>query len=183
MLIELSTDDPAVLVPATVRIAGGATSADFTVNTTPIRATTTAIITGKNDGVGKIVGLAVRPPALSSISLNPTLLTGGSTSTATVRLNGNAPAGGIVVTLSSNKPSRAGVPASVTVAPGKDTATVTVNTTAGEQAAPIISGSFDDLTKKASLTIQSKKPQLSATSALKRSSTSEPNRPAPSNTY
>jgi hypothetical protein len=166
--IYLSVDDPAVTVPVTVRIAEGATSAAFTVTTLPVGAITTAMITGKHDGVSKTVGLAVKPPLLTSISLNPTAVSGGSTSTATVQLDGNAPPGGIAVKLSSDKPSRAGVPPSVIVAAGSDSATFSVHTTASEPVAATISASTDALTKKAALTIQRKKPQLSTTSALER---------------
>jgi hypothetical protein len=183
IVIDLSVDDPAVTVPVTVRIASGATSADFTVNTSPVNATTTAMITGRHDGVRKIVGLAVRAPALSSISLNPTAITGGSASTATVRLNGNAPLGGIAVTLSSDKPSRASVPPNVIVAAGSDSNTFAVNTTTGEMVAATISASTGALTKKAALTIQRKKTQLSTTSALKRAASSAQDKTRVPQTY
>jgi hypothetical protein len=182
-VIDLATDDAAVAVPATVRVASGATSADFTVTTLPVSATTTVMIAGNYDGVNKIVGLAVKPPVLSSISLNPTEVIGGSSATATVRLNGNAPLGGIVVTLSTDKPSRAGVPPRVTVAAGSGSATFTVNTTAGEQVAAAISASSDALTKKTALTIQRKKPHLSTTSALKPAARNEQNKARVPQTY
>jgi len=183
IVIELSADDRAVTVPATVRVAGGATSAAFTVTTLPVGATTTAMITGKHDGVSKTVGLAVKPPLLTSISLNPMAVAGGSTSTATVQFDGNAPPGGIAVTLSSDKPSRAGVPPSVIVAAGSDSATFAVNTTMGEPVAATISASSDVLTKKAALTVQRKKPQLSTTSALKRAASNEQNKTRVPPTY
>jgi len=65
---------------------------------------------------------------LSSVSLSPSTVTGGSSSTGTVTLTGPAPTGGIVIALSSSY-SRATVPATVTVASGATTATFTVNTT------------------------------------------------------
>ena len=183
IVIDLATDGAAVTVPATVRVAGGATSADFTVTTLPVSATTTAMITGNRDGLNKIVGLAVKPPVLTSISLNPPEVTGGSVSTATLRLNGNAPLGGIAVTLSTDKPSRASVSPSVTVAAGSDSTTFAVNTTAGEHVAATISASSDAVTKKAALTIQRKKPQLSTTSALKREARTEQNKARVPQTY
>jgi hypothetical protein len=183
IVIDLSVDDPAVNVPTTVKVAGGATSAVFIVNTSPVTVATTAMITGTHDGVRKIVGLAVRAPVLSSISLNPTAVTGNSASTATVRLNGKSPAGGIVVTLSSNMPSRAVVPPTIAVAPGTDTATFTVNTTAGEQAAATISASSDSVTKTATLTIQRKKPQVATTSDFKRAATGARDKARGTQTY
>ena len=141
------------------------------------------MITGNYDGVSKTVGLAVKPPLLTSISLNPTAVAGGSVSTATVQLDGNAPLGGIAVTLSTDKPSRASVPPSVIVAAGSDSATFAVNTTAGEPVTATISASSDALTKKAALTIQRKKPQLSTTSALKRAASNEQNKARGPQTY
>jgi hypothetical protein len=183
ILIELSTDDPAVNVPATVRVTGGATSAPFIVTTLPVGTITTAMISGKHDGVRKSVGLAIKPPLLTLISLNPAAVAGGSTSTATVQLDGNAPPGGIEVTLSSDKPNRAGVPPSVIVAAGTDSATFAVNTTPGESIAATISASSDALTKKAALTVQRKKPQLSTTSAFKRATGNEKDKPRALQTY
>jgi len=183
IVIDLSVDDPAVSVPATVRVSSGATSANFIVDTTPVRAMTIAMITGKYRGTSKIVGLAVRAPALSSIALNPTAVTGGAAATATLRLNGMAPADGIVVTLSSNTPSRVGVPPSIAIAAGTDTATFPVNTTGGDQAAATVSASYNGNTKSAALTIQRKKPQLATASPFKRAAGSGPEKMRAPQTY
>jgi len=69
------------------------------------------------------------------------------------------------------------VPPSLAVAHGTDTATFTVNTTAGEQAAAMISVSSNAITKVAALTIQRKKPQVATTSALKRATSNAHNKP------
>src|SRR5712691_6399687 len=68
-------------------------------------------------------------PTLSSVGLNPTSVTGGSSSTGTVTLDGPAPSYGAVVSLSSSA-SAAMVPPSVTVASGGTSATFTVSTSA-----------------------------------------------------
>ncbi len=47
---------------------------------------------------------AAVPPTLSSVTVNPPSVTGGSTATGTVSLTGPAPSGGLVVSLSSDKP-------------------------------------------------------------------------------
>ena len=52
---------------------------------------------------------------LTSVSLSPASVVGGTGSTGTVTLSSAAPAGGAVVTLSSSSPATAAVPASVTV--------------------------------------------------------------------
>ncbi len=47
---------------------------------------------------------AAVPPTLSSVTVNPPTVTGGSTATGTVSLTGPAPSAGLVVSLSSDKP-------------------------------------------------------------------------------
>ncbi len=47
---------------------------------------------------------AAVPPTLSSVTVNPASVTGGSSAIGTVNLTGPAPSGGAVVRLSSDKP-------------------------------------------------------------------------------
>ncbi len=65
---------------------------------------------------------------VSSETLNPTSLTGGSSSQGIVTLSGAAPSGGAVVTLSSNNTVAAIVPATVSVAAGATSASFTIST-------------------------------------------------------
>src|SRR6267142_3354546 len=97
------------------------------------------------------------PPtiSLSSLSLNPTSITGGNSSTGTVTLSGPAPAGGAQVALSSSNAAAASVPSSVTVAAGATSAIFTVSTTAvASQTAVTISATYSGVTKSASLTVK-----------------------------
>jgi hypothetical protein len=159
IVVDLSSGDPAAAVPATVTVNADATSGNFTVTTSPVGSTTTAAITATYDGATKTATLAIKPPVLSSLTLNPSTVYGGSTSTGTVRLSGAAPYGGIVVTLSSSKPTKASVPPSVTVAAGTNFATFTINIAAvASKTSATISASYGGVTKKAILTIQKKKP-------------------------
>src|SRR6266436_5808530 len=90
---------------------------------------------------------------LSSVGLNPTSVTGGSSSTGTVTLDGPAPSYGAVVSLSSSA-SAAMVPPSVTVASGATSATFTVNTAAVTASTPVtITASYGGAMKTASLTV------------------------------
>jgi len=92
-------------------------------------------------------------PTLSSISLNPSSVNGGSSSTGTVTLSGPASSGGAIVYLTSSA-SAATVPASVTVAAGATSATFTVNTTAVTTSTPAtISATYGGATKTASVTV------------------------------
>ena len=68
--------------------------------------------------------------ALSSLTLNPTGVNGGSPSTGKVTLSGAAPSGGVVISLASSSTSVASVPASVTVSAGNTIATFQVATRA-----------------------------------------------------
>ena len=97
-------------------------------------------------------------PTLSAVTLNPTSVTGGSsstgTSTGTVTLSGPALSGGAAVSLSSSSPSVATVPASVTVAAGSTSATFTVSSSTVTTSTPVtISASYAGVTQTASLTV------------------------------
>jgi hypothetical protein len=92
--------------------------------------------------------------SLSSLSLNPTGVTGGNSSTGTVTLSGPAPAGGAQVTLSSSNTTVARAPSSVTVAAGAPSATFPVSTSAVAASTPvIISASYGGVTLTATLTV------------------------------
>jgi len=90
--------------------------------------------------------------ALTSVSLNPAIVVGGSPSTGTVTLNGPAPSGGAVVTLSSNN-AAAGVPLSVTVPAGSNTAAFPVTTSSVASATPVTIGGSYNGNQSATLTV------------------------------
>jgi hypothetical protein len=126
----LSDNTAAATVPASVTVAAGSTSANFTVTSLTVAATTTANISATLNGGTQSAALTVTPRAgVASLALKPTNVPGGSAnSTATVTLN--APAAGTAaqrtVTLSSSNAAAATVPASVIVVAGANTATFTV---------------------------------------------------------
>lgn len=92
--------------------------------------------------------------SLSSLSLNPVSVTGGSSSTGTVTLSGPAPAGGAQITLSSSNTNAARVPSSVTVAAGATRTTFTVSTSAVAASTAItILATYSGATTSASLTV------------------------------
>ena len=145
-------------VPASVTVAAGATSATFTVGTSAVTTSTSVTITASYAGATKTTSLTVLPAqgslALSSVTLNPTTVTGGAqSSTGTATLSGPAPTGGAQVMLSSDN-AAASVPASVTVAAGASSANFTVSTSAVTSSTPVtISASYAGVTKTASLTV------------------------------
>jgi hypothetical protein len=91
---------------------------------------------------------------LSTLTMNPTSVTGGNPSTGTVTLSGPAPSGGALVSLSSSN-SSANVPANgVTVPAGATAATFTVATSAvATSTAAAISGSYGGGAQTATLTL------------------------------
>ena len=99
------------------------------------------------------VNLPAPLPSLSSLTVSPASVTGGSASTGTVTLSSAAPSGGAVVSLASDSTS-ATVPASVTVAAGQTSATFPVSTTAVSAAATAtITATYGGVSKTAALSI------------------------------
>jgi hypothetical protein len=113
------------------------------------------------------------PPTLSSLTLNPTSVTGGNSSTGTVMLSGPAPTGGVVVTLSSSNTAVARVPSSVTIAAGTTSATFTASTGAVAASTTVtISGTYSGATRSASLTVTPAPPPPPTLSSLSLNPTS-----------
>ena len=92
-------------------------------------------------------------PALQSVSVNPTTVTGGQGSTGTVTLTSAAPSGGISVGLSSNN-AAAQVPSSVTVLANNTSANFSITTSTVSVATPVtISASYNGASPTATLTV------------------------------
>ena len=103
-VVTLSSDNAAAAVPANVTVAEGSTTATFTVNTSAVGAQVSATISGTYNGTQSAT-LTVNPPTLSSVSVNPTSVTGGTSSTGTVTLGSAAPAGGAAPSSFLHSPS------------------------------------------------------------------------------
>ncbi len=104
---------------------------------------------------------------LSSVSVNPTSVTGGNSSTGTVTLSEAAPSGGAVVTLSSSNTNVARTPSSVAIAAGATSATFTVSTSAVAASTTVsISGTYGGVTRSASLSVTPAPPPAPTLSSL-----------------
>jgi subtilase family serine protease len=91
---------------------------------------------------------------VSSVTLSPTSVTGGTSSTGTVTLAVAAPTGGAVVNLTSTNTAAATVPTSVTVAAGATTATFTVTSYAVTSAqSATIKAVYNNISGSAVLTV------------------------------
>lgn len=158
-VVALSTPVPAVAVlPASVTVPAGATSATFAIATTPVTGTVNANIFADLAGTGRQALLIVTAPAttgvtLSALSVSPTSVVGGAPTTGTVTLSGAAPSGGALVALSDNS-TAVTVPTGVTVPAGATSASFTVTTspvTASTSAT--LSAALSGVTRGAALTV------------------------------
>jgi len=154
-IISLSSNNAAVgSIPASVTMAAGATSATFTVMTSPVTTSTNVSISAAYNGVSENALLGVEASTLSLLSVSPSTVTGGASSTGIINLSSAAPSGGAVVSLSSSDPSVASVPPSVTVPAGATSATFTVATAPVAASASVtITATSSGTTETASLTV------------------------------
>ena len=154
--VVLSSSSNSVSIPASVTVAGGATTATFTIGTSAVTSPQNVTLTAT---LGKSVSaqLTVTPIEVVSLSLNPTSIQAGSTSSGTVTLNAAAPTGGFIVSLISNS-AAATVPQTVTVAAGATSAkfTITGNAVGAATTATITASDPSDglATAKLTVTIQ-----------------------------
>ena len=124
VLVNLSSNNGAAGVPATLVIPQGQTSGNFNVTTSAVGTTTLATITATSANSAS-AGLTIQAGSVSpgagtiaSLDLAPSSVIGGqANSTGTVTLASAAGAGGVLVTLSSNN-AAASVPASIVIAQG-----------------------------------------------------------------
>jgi hypothetical protein len=108
VLVTLSSNNAAAVVPAGATIAAGSASGTFTVSTSAVAGATSATISAAYNG-SMSATLSINSPVLSTITLNPSSVTGGAASTGTAILSGPAPSGGAVVALSAASPAFAGI--------------------------------------------------------------------------
>jgi hypothetical protein len=152
--VALSANNAAAILPASVTVPQGATTASFSMDTTAVGATTQITVTATLNTVTTTGLLTVTPPALGSVTLSPTTVVGGSAySTGTVTLTAPAPTGGISVTLASSNTTAATVPASITIPAGATTADFAVATNVvGSASSSTITATFG-VAKTATLTV------------------------------
>jgi len=117
-------------VPPTVSLTNGQSSANFTVGTSA-SSTGTVTITASIYGTSASAVLTLIPPnlTLSSYTVSPTAVVGGTSTSGTVTLSGNATGSGSVVTLSGGD-SSVGYPPTVTVPNGSNTISFTITSSA-----------------------------------------------------
>jgi uncharacterized protein (TIGR03437 family) len=130
--VNLSSDNAAASVPASLTVPEGQNSANVPVSTSTVTSPTTAMLTASSSNT-LTAALAINPtagpaaPCVGSLGLSVSSITGGGSLLGTVTLTSAGRVGGEVVGLSSSN-AAATVPATVSVAPGLDTASFAITT-------------------------------------------------------
>jgi hypothetical protein len=153
----------------TVLIPAGSQSANFTVSTASVTASTAVTITGLYNTIKQSARFTIVPPSsIVSVSISPASLIGlygGGAATGTVTLTGAA-ADGTVVTLSSSLPSTATVPASVSVPSGSKTATFPVSAfNVSATTSAVVSATLQGTTKTGTVTVLKENSTVTITKA------------------
>lgn len=134
----------------------GQTVLNFPIGTSPVTSITNVPISTRVVGdtvAATTTTLQLKPFRLTSITLNPSTVTGGNPSTFTVFANDVAPSRGVSVAMSSDKPE-ATVPTSVSMAGGASSVSGTVTTSRPNVTTmAVISASCNGSIVRATLTI------------------------------
>lgn len=165
-VVSFSSSNTAVAtVPATLTVPEGVNSRVVVqfVSTSPVTATTTAVISGTYNGITRTATLTVTAPpppqpggALESITLSPsTVQTGTTGSSATLTFTALTPTGGATVSLASSNTSIATVPATVTVPANSSTGAFQVAINASAVGTATISATYGGVTRSVLLTVTS----------------------------
>ncbi len=122
--VTLASNNASLIVPGSVQVAAGATTATFSATSAAsIASNQSAIVTATLGSSSQMAAISLLTPMLvSGVACTPASLGQNAAGTCTVTLTQTAPAGGSTVTLASNNASLT-VPASVQVAAGGTTAT------------------------------------------------------------
>ncbi len=156
-LVKLVSNNAAVVVPASVTIAAGQTTATFMATTNIVNANkavgVTAFLPNTNPVVSKTANL-VLTPILTSLTLSPNPVQGGTPVTGTLMLACAAPQN-ITFTLSSNNAAATPDVSSVTINAGQSSKQFTITTqTVTAQKTAVIKATSAGGTKQTNLIIQ-----------------------------
>jgi hypothetical protein len=159
-VVALASSDPTASFPNgnMVAIPAGAQSANFTISTAVVAASTPVTISGSYNSVTQTGAFTIVPPfSLQSISIGPASLFGmfgGNRAVGAVTLSGPV-ADGTVISLVTDKPSAISIPATVSVAPGATTATFAISAQPVTADTPVtISASLQGVTASGTMTVR-----------------------------
>lgn len=131
--VKLSETSANMSLPSlTVTIPAGSSSGTFTVNTTAVTADTTGTVNAyvaPNTAATASATLGInRLPILTTFTVTPNPVIGGTTATGTVRIDRPAQSGGVTVSVSDNRSALTDVPASVVIPAGSTSAVFPIAT-------------------------------------------------------
>jgi uncharacterized protein (TIGR03437 family) len=156
--IEISSDNPNALPPATVSVLFAASSATFSIPTLTVTASQTCTITATLGRSSKIAQFTVIPAL--QLALASSSVVGGNNVNGTVTIADSAPIIGATVNLQSSDQS-AKVPYGVVIPSGSTSASFTITTSAVTAARTVtISATYGTVKQSAPLTLN---PPASAT--------------------
>jgi hypothetical protein len=157
-IVLVFSGDPSVAsVPAQVTVPAGRQSATFPISTNAAAPATIVQITAWVGNTPRSANLSVnaaRPPgpSLTSVSVAPSTLTGGSPATGTVRFTG--PTDAYTVQLSSSNPALVQVPAETVVNQGQSSGAFPVTTrSVGANTTVTITAKWFDITRTTTITL------------------------------
>jgi hypothetical protein len=154
-VISLTSNNAAASVPASITIAGGSSSGTFTINTTAVVASTPVAISASWNGTTESSTLTVLQAVITSVTFDPTGVTGGNSAVGTVSLSGPAPAGGALICLASQNSAVAPVPSSIAIPETATSGTFSIKTsTVTASTTVVISACYGASSATGSLTVQ-----------------------------
>ena len=149
--VTLASDNAAAVVPASVTVPFGQSSATFSIVTTAVAALVTANVTATLNHGSVSVALTILPAI--TLALDAGSVVGGNSLNGTVTLGDAAPVGGAVLTITSSDSSAARV-GTATVAAGQRVASFAITTSAVVAARAVtITVTYGQLTAKATLNV------------------------------
>lgn len=153
LIVALSSSNIAAIVPTSVIVLQGATTAAFAVTAGTVGVTTPLVITGSYAGINSTANLTINPIVLTAVSVTPAAILSGQTASGSVTISAPATIGGVSVTLSSSSASLS-VPPSVVVLQGATTAMFTATAGTVNATTPVvITGSAAGVNINANLTV------------------------------
>ncbi len=155
MVLSLASSSAAAIVPGSVVVEAGATTASFAVATSSVATRTVAVLTAAQGTTTRTASITINPPGPFRLELSSSAVPGGGIATGTVYLGGAAPAGGAVVSLASSNTATAQVPPSVSIPAGAAAAAFQVTTSQVTSTRSVtITATFGGVSGAASLTVQ-----------------------------
>jgi len=128
-VVSLSSDNAHASVPASVKVAAGASAKSFSIKTDAVAAIEAATIGASIGGAPSTRTLTLKPMGVKSLTLSTSAVVGGTPVSGAVKLECKAGPGPITVTLSSSKPATAAPsPGNVTIPVGMTSAPFVVTT-------------------------------------------------------